>query len=272
MRFHVFSDNGFPALAVTEGGKSRRVAPTGNWRETIASLHGKSPAPGAEVNGIPAALPAALDSKILCVGLNYRDHAKEGGMDLPDHPNFFTRYLSSFVADGAALQRPRNSAKFDYEAELAIVIGRTARHIAVADALDHVFGYTLGMDGSVRDFQRRTSQFTLGKNFDRSGALGAVIVTPDELAPGAGGLSIRSVLNGELMQDGNTADLVFGTADLVAAASACMTLEPGDLILTGTPAGVGFARKPPVYLKAGDRLEVSIEGIGTLVNSVIDET
>ena len=272
MKFHAFSDDGGPALAIAEEGVFHRAAGPGGWRETIAALHGKTPVPGGKIDVLPVAIPAAPDSKILCVGLNYRDHAKEGGMDLPAYPNFFTRYLSSFVADGEALQRPRNSAKFDYEAELTIVIGRTARHVPVASALDYIFGYTLGMDGSVRDVQRRTSQFTLGKNFDRSGAIGSVIVTPDQLPPGAGGLSIRSVLNGEVMQDGTTADLVFGAAELVAAASACMTLEPGDLILTGTPAGVGFARKPPVYLKAGDRLEVSIEGIGSLVNSVVDET
>ena len=162
---------------------------------------------------------------------------------------------------------PTCSDKFDYEAELAIIIGKTATNVG-ADALDYVAGYACFNDGSVRDYQRKSSQWTMGKNFDRTGGFGPELVTPDELPAGASGLRIVSRLNGQVMQDGNTDDMIFGTAALVATLSEAMTLEPGDVIATGTPAGVGYARKPPVFLRAGDRIEVEIERIGILTNVV----
>lgn len=215
--------------------------------------------------------PVAPSSRILCVGLNYTDHAKEGNQPIPETPVFFTRFPSSFVGHRASLIAPRLSTKYDYEGELAVVIGKPGRHILRENALEHVLGYTIGFDGSVRDYQKRASQWTLGKNFDDSGALGPEIVTADELPAGARGLAIQTRLNGEVMQDGTTADMIFDISTLLATLSEVMTLQPGDILLTGTPAGVGFVRKPPVYLTDGDSVEVSIEGIGTLSNSVAGE-
>jgi 2-keto-4-pentenoate hydratase/2-oxohepta-3-ene-1,7-dioic acid hydratase in catechol pathway len=215
--------------------------------------------------------PIAPSSRILCVGLNYRDHAAEGKQAIPETPVFFIRFPSSFVGHRESLIAPKLSTKYDFEAELAVVIGKPGRHIAPENALEHVLGYTIGFDGSVRDYQKRTPQWTLGKNFDESGALGPEIVMADTLPEGAAGLSVQTRLNGEIMQDGNTSDMIFTVASLIAALSEVMTLEPGDTILTGTPAGVGFARTPPIYLKAGDNIETIIEGIGTLTNSVIAE-
>lgn len=217
------------------------------------------------------AIPASPSSKILCVGLNYRDHAREGNQPIPEFPVFFVRFPSSFVAHGEKLIAPRVSKRYDYEAELAVVIGKTARHVSKEEALQYVFGYTAAMDGTMRDFQKRSPQWTLGKNFDASGALGPEITAADALPPGAYGLSVQARVNGALLQDGNTADMIFDVATLIATLSQCLTLHPGDILLTGTPAGVGFARTPPVYLQPGDTVEVSIEGIGTLRNRVVGE-
>ncbi len=207
--------------------------------------------------------------KLLCAGMNYADHVAEAGAELPGFPVFFLRTATSVTGHGQPLLAPAASPCFDYEAELAAVIGRRGRNIPAAAALDHVAGYTLFNDGSIRDFQlERGPQWTMGKNFDRTAALGPVLVTADELPPGGRGLAIRTRVNGRLLQDGNTADMVFGVADLIAYVSTAMTLEPGDVIATGTPAGVGFARTPPVFLRAGDICEVEVEGIGTLRNPV----
>jgi 2-keto-4-pentenoate hydratase/2-oxohepta-3-ene-1,7-dioic acid hydratase in catechol pathway len=206
--------------------------------------------------------------KILCVGLNYRDHAAEGKQDVPEHPVFFIRYASSFVKHGEPLEMPRHSGKYDYEGELVVIIGKTGRDILESEALGYVQGYTIGMDGSVRDYQKRTPQWTLGKNFDRSGALGPHITSASQLPPGASGLRITTRVNGEVLQDDSTANMIFPVARLIASASEAMTLNPGDMILTGTPAGVGFARKPPIYLKPGDEVSVTIDGIGELKNRV----
>ena len=167
--------------------------------------------------------------------------------------------------------RPGCSTKLDYEAELAIVIGRTARCVAEDKALDHVGAYSLFNDGSVRDYQRKSTQWTMGKNFDGTGAFGPDLVTPDELPEGAAGLRLTTILNGQTMQDGNTRDFIFPVAEVVAILSECMTLEPGDVVITGTPSGVGYARNPPVFMKAGDEVEVTIERVGTLRNTVRDE-
>ncbi len=214
-------------------------------------------------------LPVPEPGKIVCIGLNYVDHAKEGGNPIPDSPAVFLRTRSSLVAHGQPLVRPLCSDKLDYEAELAIVIGKPGRNVREADALSHVFGYACFNDGSVRDYQRKSTQWTMGKNFDGTGPFGPDIVTADELPAGAAGLRIASRLNGQTMQDGNTRDMIFPVARTIALISEVMTLEPGDLIITGTPAGVGYARKPPVFLRPGDVSEVEIEGIGILRNPVV---
>jgi acylpyruvate hydrolase len=215
--------------------------------------------------------PLAARGKIICVGLNYADHASEASMKAPDYPTLFARFPSSLIAHGQPIVRPRVSDKLDYEGELVAVIGKGGRYIPRAAALSHVCGYSIFNDGSIRDFQLRTPQWTVGKNFDDTGPFGPVFVTADELPPGAHGLKIETRLNGRVMQSATTADLIFDVATLVALISEAMTLAPGDLIITGTPAGVGAARKPPVFMKAGDVCEVEIEGIGILRNPIIDE-
>ena len=209
--------------------------------------------------------------KIVCLGLNYAEHAREGGFAVPDYPALFLRVASSLVADGAPIIRPLASKKLDYEAELAVVIGRRGRHVKAADALDYVLGYTLFNDASVRDYQRRTAQWTPGKNFDATGALGPILVTPDELPPGGKGLHIESRLNGQVMQSSTTSDMIFDVPRTIEILSEIMTLAPGDVIAMGTPPGVGHARKPPVWMCDGDVVEIEIEGLGVLRNPVRDE-
>ena len=213
--------------------------------------------------------PLAARGKIICIGLNYADHASEASMKAPDYPTLFARFPSSLIAHSEPIVRPRVSDKLDYEGELVAVIGKGGRHIPRAAALSHVCGYSIFNDGSIRDFQLRTPQWTVGKNFDNTGPFGPVFVSADELPPGAHGLKIETRLNGRVMQSATTADLIFDVATLLALISVAMTLEPGDLIITGTPAGV--ARKPPVFMKAGDICEVEIEGIGILRNPIVDE-
>jgi acylpyruvate hydrolase len=209
--------------------------------------------------------------KIVCLGLNYFDHAKEGGRDKPDYPWFFFRGATSLIGHNQAGIRPRVSERFDYEAELAVVIGKRARHLTLANALDCVFGYSCFNDMSVRDYQKKTPQWTIGKNFDGTGAFGPFLVTADELPPGAAGLGIQCRLNGKVMQDANTRDMIWGVAETIALLTECMTLEPGDVIIMGTPAGVGQARTPPVWMKAGDTVEIELERVGLLVNPIQDE-
>lgn len=222
-------------------------------------------------SGVSPALPLKRPGKFVCVGLNYAAHAREGGHDIPEYPSLFVRWPTSLVAAEAPVIRPRVSDQLDYEGELAIVIGRGGRHIPEDEALGHVFGYTIFNDVSVRAFQRKTSQWTPGKNFDGTGPLGPVVVTAGDLPPGASGLRITTRVNGETRQDSNTADMIFSTARIIAILSEFMTLEPGDVIATGTPSGVAHAMKPPGWMKAGDRVEVEIEGIGVLTNPVEDE-
>ncbi len=217
------------------------------------------------------ALPLARPSKIVCLGLNYLDHAKEGGYDVPDYPSLFYRTVESLVPCGQPMERPLCSERFDYEAELMVVIGTGGRHIAEKNALRHVFGYTVFNDGSVRDYQRKTTQWGPGKNFDRSGSIGPDVVTADELAPGAAGLRIQSRLNGTVLQDADTADMMFPVSVAIAAISEYCTLNVGDLIAMGTPPGVGHARKPPVWMRPGDTIQIEIEKIGRLSNPIIDE-
>ncbi|PID61326.1 MAG: 5-oxopent-3-ene-1,2,5-tricarboxylate decarboxylase [Gammaproteobacteria bacterium] len=221
---------------------------------------------------IEPTLPIANPGKILCLGLNYLEHIKEGGGSKPtSFPVFFMRSRTSLVASGQPMLLPLVSEELDFEAELMIVIGRAGRYIKAERGLEHVFGYTTFNDGSVRDFQKRTPQWTAGKNFDATGAVGPVVVTPDELPDGAHGVGIRTRIDGEVMQESTTADMLFSVADIIAAASEFATLEPGDLIATGTPPGVGFGRTPPRWLQAGEVVEVEIDGIGTCRNPVVAE-
>lgn len=224
------------------------------------------------LSSVRPALPIARPGKFVCVGLNYAAHAREGGHEIPEYPSLFVRWPSSLIAAQSQVVRPKASDQLDYEGELAIVIGKGGRHIGEADALDHVFGYTIFNDVSVRAYQRKTSQWTPGKNFDRTGPLGPWIVTPDELPPGASGLRISTRVNGETRQDSNTSDMIFPTARIIAILSEFMTLESGDVIATGTPSGVAHARKPPAWMVPGDTVEVEIEGIGVLRNDIVDET
>jgi len=210
-------------------------------------------------------------SKIVCMGLNYADHAKEGGHARPEYPGLFLRGPSSMVGHGEALIRPKVSTKLDYEAELALVVGKRARHLTRANALDCIAGYSCFNDGSVRDYQRKTAQWTIGKNFDATGPFGPWLVTPDELPAGAAGLRIQSRLNGKVMQDANTSDFLWDVIETLVIITECMTLEPGDVVITGTPAGVGYARNPPVWMAPGDTIEIEVEGLGVLSNPIADE-
>jgi len=216
--------------------------------------------------------PLSAAAKIICIGLNYAAHTQEGGFAPQTYPAVFTRFNSSLIGHRAPLLRPRVSDKLDYEGELVAVIGRGGRHIAKDAALSHVIGYSVFNDGSIRDYQMKTAQWTVGKNFDGTGAFGPYLVTADELPSGAAGLRLQTRLNGQTVQDANTFDLIFDVATLVSTLSEAFTLQRGDIIVTGTPSGVGFARKPPLYMKAGDVCEIEIEGVGTLVNPVVDES
>lgn len=219
-----------------------------------------------------AYLPPVLNpGKAFAIGLNYLDHAAESKFEPPKHPVVFHRYASSWVAHGQALVRPRVSTQFDYEAELVVVIGKAGRYIAKEKALDHVAGYSIFNDGSIRDYQLRTNQWMLGKNFDASGSFGPEFVTADELPRGASGLRIQCRLNGQVLQDANTRDMIFDVATLVATCSEAMALQPGDIIISGTPSGVGMARQPQVWMKPGDVCEVEVEGVGVLRNPIVDE-
>ena len=206
--------------------------------------------------------------KIFCLGVNYVDHAKEGGNTVADYPALFMRSSTSLLAHGAPLRRPAISDKLDYEAELALVIGRTTRDVSEGEALASVFGYACFNDATLRDYQRRTTQWTIGKNFEATGGFGPALVSADELPPGCAGLRIQSRLNGQVMQDANTTDMVFGVARTISLLSQCMTLDPGDVLVMGTPAGVGYARTPPVWMKPGDTIEIEIERVGLLRNPV----
>jgi 2-keto-4-pentenoate hydratase/2-oxohepta-3-ene-1,7-dioic acid hydratase in catechol pathway len=224
-----------------------------------------------DINAVRILPPVTEPPKILCVGLNYDDHLQESGLEKPVYPEIFARYATSLIAHRESIRRPRESSLLDYEAELAVVIGRRGRRIHRDRALDYVAGYSPFNDATIRDFQLRTPQWTMGKNFDGTGAFGPWLVTPDALPPGAEGLHIQGRLNGRVMQESRTDRLIFNVPALIELISVAITLEPGDVIITGTPGGVGAARKPPVYMQPGDVFEVEIEGIGVLSNPIQDE-
>lgn len=232
---------------------------------------GATPDARRALDGLQLGLPVACPGKVFCLGLNYRDHVDEGPFERQEYPAFFMRGATSLVAHGAPIIRPAASVALDYEAELAVIIGRRARHLRVEDCAAVIAGYTCFNDGSVRDYQQHTLQWTVGKNFDRTGALGPAMVTPDELPPFAKGLRIQCRLNGEVVQDSNTDRMVFSVPEVLVYLTAAATLCPGDVVVMGTPAGVGMARDPPLWMKHGDVVEVEIDGLGTLVNGVEDE-
>jgi len=224
------------------------------------------------VSAITPAMPVAQPGKIICLGLNYVDHIKEGGYDIPTYPALFMRGINSMIPAGAPMLLPSCSEQLDYEVELMVVIGKKGKHISEENALDYVFGYSVFNDGSVRDFQRKTHQWTPGKNFDATGPIGPYVVTPDELPEGATGLKIESRVGDEILQSANTSDMLWPVARTIATISTYATLEPGDLLAMGTPPGVGHARKPPRWLRAGEVIEVEIEGIGCCANPIVAES
>lgn len=215
--------------------------------------------------------PISAPGKIICVGLNYVDHSIESGFVPPTYPTLFARFSTSLIGHGAAIRRPEASIQLDYEGEMVAVIGKAGRHIARSQALSHVAGYSIFNDASIRDFQTKSPQWTVGKNFDGTGSFGPVFVTADELPPGGKGLRIQTRLNGEVVQNASTSDMIFDVVSLISIISEAITLEPGDVIVTGTPSGVGVARKPQLFMKHGDICEVELEDVGILSNVVADD-
>lgn len=227
-------------------------------------------APTVDLGSVTLLPPLSDPEKIVCIGLNYKDHSAESGFKQPEYPTVFGRFNSSLIAHGAPMLRPGFSEQLDYEGELAAVIGKTARDVPEAEALSHVAGYSIFNDGSIRDYQFKSPQWTPGKNFDDTGAFGPDFVTADELPPGCVGLRLQTRLNGQVVQDASISDMVFSVAQLVSLLSQFMTLKPGDVIVTGTPSGVGLARKPQLWMKDGDVVEVEIDRLGVLSNPVRD--
>jgi 2-keto-4-pentenoate hydratase/2-oxohepta-3-ene-1,7-dioic acid hydratase in catechol pathway len=285
MRFVAFRDSAGLGLAVSQDGRAfrGRRATDRNFPGFLENLVGLDAAEfqaacdtlaqgeTIDVDAVTLLPPIARPGKIVCVGLNYADHTAESPYKQPDYPTLFARFASSLIGHGAKLVRPKVSTQFDYEGELAAIVGRGGRHIRREDALGHVFGYSIFNDASVRDYQFKSPQWTMGKNFDGTGAFGPAVVTVDELPPGCRGLKLETRLNGQVVQSAKIDDLVFDIAALISIVSEGITLEPGDLFVTGTPSGVGAARKPPLWMKPGDLCEVEIEKIGVLANKVADE-
>jgi acylpyruvate hydrolase len=284
MRFLVFRQGSKVGLAVGQDQKFNGLFEgdagyPGSLTELVArgpdalKAAGKALAAGAaiDLNAIEYLPPLPNPSKIICLGLNYADHAAEGGFEPPPYPTVFARFPSSLMGHNAPMIRPLVSDKLDYEGELVAVIGKKGHHIPLSDALSHVAGYSVFNDGSVRDYQVKTPQWTVGKNFDNTGAFGPFFVTPDEVPPGAAGLKIETRLNGQVVQSANTSQMIFDTANTISLLSEAFTLEVGDVLVMGTPAGIGFARKPPLWMKPGDICEVKIEKIGLLRSPIKDE-
>ena len=267
--FGVVVDGGLVDCTSRGVGQSLKQALSSGALEAIRKIADGAVA-DLPVDDVTLAPPIVNPGKVFCVGVNYRKHVLEMGRDLPTHPWVFTRSADSFVGHGNAMIRPAVSEQFDFEGELALVIGKPAHRVDAASALDYVAGYCCLNDGSIRDFQRHTAQFTPGKNFWRSGAMGPWLVTADEVGDPAE-LELETRLNGEVMQSAPTSDLIFDIPRLIEYCSTFARLEPGDVIATGTPGGVGAARKPPVWLRAGDTIEISISRVGALVNTVADE-
>jgi len=281
MRLVSFERNGRAGFGVVVGGgivdattqlsgrpRGLREALAAGDLSELARLAGGKPDLALDDVTFAPVIPDA--AKLLCVGVNYMPHIREMGRERPDKPVIFTRFADSIVGHGRPLLKPLASEQFDFEGELAVVIGKRARRVTRERALDYVAGYTCFNDGSVRDYQRHSPQFTPGKNFHASGAFGPWLVTADEI-PDPRKLELTTRLNGEVVQHESVGELCFDVPQLIEYCSVWTQLEPGDVIVTGTPGGVGAGRKPPLWMKAGDTIEVEITGIGTLRNPVVAE-
>ncbi len=277
MRYVSFEKGGKTLLGVRENGAIRTL---GEYTLEALLAEGVDLSTWAEKqsggqieaeDGLKFLPPLQRPPKILCVGLNFKDHSKESNFEQPDYPTMFLRLHTSLVAHNEPIIRPRISDSLDYEGEIAVVLGKGGRHISKEDALSHVAGYALFNDGSVREYQFKTPQWTMGKNFDGTGAFGPDLITPDELPAGIKGLRLETRLNGEIVQSASTDDMVFDVETLIVLLSEAITLEAGDVIVSGTPSGVGWARNPKLLMRHGDVCEVSVEGMGTLRNRVADE-
>jgi len=283
MRFVTFQRHDYPEPGVLRGDEIASVRAAG-FEDVLSIIAGGAVArekvdlwmqsvPGGDIvktADVKLRAPLLRPPKIICVGLNYRDHAEESKMEIPSVPTIFCKFPTAVIGPGEQIVLPKSSAKPDYEGEFAVIIGRRGRHIAAADWKKHVFGYTILNDVSARDFQMATTQWMMGKTFDTFAPFGPAIVTADEVAdPHA--LNISTTIGGDLLQNSNTRHLIFKIPTLIEYLSGVFTLEPGDIISTGTPAGVGFSRNPPRWLKAGDEVIVSVEGLGELRNPVIAE-
>jgi acylpyruvate hydrolase len=285
MRFSPFRQEGIDGLAVVNdaGIATGLIEADPNYPGTLEILiqrgipalcaAAQALSRGATIDLGSVEIPPLLSNpgKIICIGLNYADHSAESGFEQPDYPAVFSRFNSSLIGHGAPLVRPSLSGAFDYEGELAAVIGTGGRNIPKARALNHVIGYAIFNDASVRDYQFKTSQWTVGKNFDGTGSFGPALVTADELPAGCKGLKLVTRLNGEVVQSAMIDDMVFDVATQISLISEAITLGPGDVFVTGTPAGVGLSRKPRLWMKAGDLCEVEIDRLGILRNPVVDE-
>lgn len=279
MRFVSFERDAKPVLGVREGESVRVLGD-----ETLESLleRGVNLVEYARTNPSEETVslsdlkllpPLRRPPKIICVGLNFADHTSESKYEQPDYPTLFFRVHTSLIAHEQPMVRPAvtDSEGLDFEGEIAVVLGKGGRHIAREDALSHVAGYSVFNDGSVREYQFKTPQWTVGKNFDGTGAFGPDLVTADELPPGVKGLLLETRLNGEVVQSANTDEMVFDIESLISIISEAITLEAGDVIVSGTPSGIGWARQPKLLMKAGDVCEVTVEEIGTLRNVISDE-
>lgn len=281
MKFASFAKDGKTGLAIeTENGFRGLTEGAPTYPGDLLSLireggDALSRAADALAHGEPVDMdavtylpPVSAPEKIVCVGLNYTDHSAESGFEQPDFPTLFGRFNSSLIGHGDPILRPVVSHQLDYEGELVAVIGREARDVSEEDALDYVCGYSIFNDGSVRDYQTRAPQWTAGKNFDDTGAFGPWFVTADALPKGCLGLTLTTRLNGQVVQQAKIDQMVFSVAQIVSICSGFMTLKPGDVIVTGTPSGVGLARNPQLWMKDGDVCEVEISGIGILSNPI----
>ncbi len=289
MKIVAFEGQGGPRIGIVEGDQvvdlqaadpkipndlGEALAKTNGDTKQLGEIAKRAPASARKpLSAVTYALPVGRPGKIICLGLNYLEHVKEGSQrdNIPKFPTIFMRGLTSLVPHGAPIVRPLASETLDYEAELILVVGRRAKHLTAANATSCIAGYSCGNEGSVREFQRKTTQWDMGKNFDRTGGFGPWLITADELPDAAKGLKIQSRLNGAVMQSDNTDNMMFPIVEMLVYITQGITLEPGDVIFTGTPSGVGHARKPPVWMKNGDTVEVEIERIGILRNPIADE-
>jgi acylpyruvate hydrolase len=289
MKIVAFEGQGGPRIGIVEGDQvvdlqaadpkipndlGEALAKTNGDTKELGEIAKRAPASARKpLSAVTYALPVGRPGKIICLGLNYLEHVKEGSQrdNIPKFPTIFMRGLTSLVPHGAPIVRPLASETLDYEAELILVVGKRAKHLTAANATSCIAGYSCGNEGSVREFQRKTTQWDMGKNFDRTGGFGPWLITAEELPDAAKGLKIQSRLNGTVMQSDNTDNMMFPIVEMLVYITQGITLEPGDVIFTGTPSGVGHARKPPVWMKNGDTVEVEIERIGTLRNPIADE-